>query len=47
MVMYMMSDMQYQTMCSTLSFALASMMATTRYLWFRSFASRDAHRVRR
>jgi bacteriorhodopsin len=41
MVMYEMSDMQYQTVYNTLSFALASMMATTMYLWFRSTAVHD------
>merc|ERR1712232_1439723 len=30
--------MQYQAVYNVLSFALASMMATTCYLWFRSFA---------
>jgi bacteriorhodopsin len=41
MVMYEMSDMQYQAVYNTLSFALASMMATTMYLWFRSTAVHD------
>ena len=41
MVMYPMSDMQYQAVYNTLSFALASMMATTMYLWFRSTAVHD------
>jgi len=36
--MYEMNDMQYQAVYNTLSFALASMMATTMYLWFRSTA---------
>merc|ERR1719476_621956 len=36
-----MSDMQYQAVYNTLSFALASMMATTMYLWFRSTAVHD------
>jgi len=36
--MYEMSDMQYQAVYNVLSFSLASMMATTIYLWFRSFA---------
>jgi len=36
--MYEMSDLQYQAVYNVLSFALASMMATTCYLWFRSFA---------
>jgi len=38
MAMYEMTDMQYQAVYNVLSFALASMMATTMYLWFRSFA---------
>jgi bacteriorhodopsin len=38
MVMYEMSDFQYQAVYNTLSFALASMMSTTMFLWFRSFA---------
>jgi len=41
MVMYAMTDLQYQTVYNTLSFSLASMMATTMYLWFRSFAVHD------
>jgi len=44
MVMYPMSDMQYQAVYNTLSFSLASMMATTVYLWFRSTAVRDKFR---
>jgi len=36
--MYEMTDLQYQAVYNVLSFALASMMATTCYLWFRSFA---------
>merc|ERR1711985_66581 len=35
---------QYQAVYNTLSFALASMMATTMYLWFRSTAVRDQFR---
>jgi bacteriorhodopsin len=38
MVMYEMTDLQYQAVYNVLSFALASMMATTMYLWFRAFA---------
>merc|ERR1711966_182076 len=38
MAMYEMTDLQYQAVYNVLSFALASMMATTVYLWFRSFA---------
>merc|ERR1712079_861035 len=41
---YMMSDMQYQTVYNTLSFALASMMATTMYLWSRSTAVHDKYK---
>jgi len=38
MVMYHMTDLQYQAVYNTLSFSLASMMATTMFLWFRSTA---------
>merc|ERR1739844_476559 len=38
------SDVQYQTVYNTLSFALASMMATTMYLWFRSTAVADKYK---
>jgi len=44
MVMYEMSDMQYQAVYNTLSFALASMMATTMFLWFRSNAVLDKYK---
>jgi len=44
MVMYEMTDMQYQAVYNVLSFALASMMSTTMYLWFRSFAVADKYR---
>jgi bacteriorhodopsin len=44
MTMYDMSDMQYQAVYNCLSFALASMMATTMYLWFRSFAVADKYK---
>jgi len=43
MVMYAMNDLQYQAVYNVLSFALASMMATTLYLWFRSFAVKDKY----
>lgn len=33
-----MTNLQYQAVYNVLSFALASMMATTVYLWFRSFS---------
>ena len=36
--MFDMTNLQYQAVYNVLSFALASMMATTVYLWFRSFA---------
>merc|ERR1719476_911083 len=36
-----MNDMQYQAVYNTLSFSLASMMATTMYLWFRSWSVRE------
>jgi len=38
MVMYPMSDVQFQAVYNTLSFALASMMATTMFLWLRARA---------
>merc|ERR1712226_1086413 len=44
MTMHGMSDMQYQAVYNVLSFSLASMMATTMYLWFRSFAVHDKYR---
>jgi len=42
--MYEMSDLQYQAVYNCLSFALATMMATTMYLWFRSFAVADQYK---
>jgi len=44
MVLYAMTDLQYQAVYNILSFSLASMMATTMYLWFRSFAVADKYR---
>jgi len=44
MTMYAMTDLQYQAVYNCLSFALASMMATTMYLWFRSCAVRDQYK---
>jgi len=44
MVMYVMSDLQFQTVYNTLSFSLASMAATTVYLWFRSYAVNDKYK---
>jgi len=41
MVMFAMTNLQYQTVYNTLSFSLASMMATTMYLWFRSVSVKD------
>jgi bacteriorhodopsin len=38
MTMYEMQDTGFQAVYNVLSFSLASMMATTMYLWFRSFA---------
>jgi len=43
MVMYAMSDLEFQTVYNTLSFALASMAATTVFLWFRSFGVKDRY----
>jgi len=43
MVMYAMNNLQYQTVYNTLSFSLAAMMATTLFLWFRSFAVKDKY----
>jgi len=40
-MMYPMTELQYQAVYNVLSFALASMMATTLYLWFRSYAVKD------
>ena len=44
MTMYAMSDLQYQAVYNVLSFALASMMATTVFLWFRTFAVKDQYK---
>jgi bacteriorhodopsin len=43
MVMYAMTNLQYQAVYNTLSFALASMMATTMYLWLRARAVHDKY----
>jgi len=43
MVMYTMTDFQYQAVYNTLSFSLASMMATTVYLCFRSWAVQEKY----
>jgi len=42
--MYEMTDLQYQAVYNVLSFSLASMMSTTMYLWFRSFAVQERFR---
>merc|ERR1711869_77601 len=39
-----MTDVQYQAGYNVLSFALASMMATTMFLWFRAFAVQEKYR---
>jgi len=44
MTMYAMTDLQYQAVYNVLSFSLASMMATTMYLWFRSTAVQDKYK---
>merc|ERR1712187_201567 len=44
MVMYAMTDMQYQAVYNVMGFALASMMATTMYLWFRASAVLDKYK---
>jgi bacteriorhodopsin len=44
MVMFAMTDLQYQAVYNCLSFALASMMATTMFLWFRSMAVTDKYK---
>merc|ERR1712125_176643 len=44
MVMYSMTDLQYQAVYNVLSFSLASMSATTMYLWFRASAVHDKYK---
>jgi len=44
MVVADMTNLQYQAVYNVLSFALASMMATTLYLWFRAFAVKDQYK---
>jgi len=39
-----MNDLEFQTVYNTLSFSLASMGATTLYLWFRSYAVADKYK---
>jgi len=43
-MMFEMTDLQYQTVYNTLSFSLASMSATTMYLWFRADAVADKYK---
>jgi len=43
MTMFEMTDLQFQTVYNTLSFSLASMAATTMFLWFRSFGVKDRY----
>jgi len=43
-MMFNMSDLQYQAVCNILSFTLASMSATTMYLWFRADAVADKYK---
>jgi len=42
--MYAMTDVQYQAVYNVLSFSLASMMATTMFLWFRATAVQDRYK---
>merc|ERR1711879_592901 len=44
MGMFEMTDICYQAVYNTLSFSLASMMATTMYLWFRAGAVKDKYK---
>jgi len=44
MTMYAMTDTQFQTVYNILSFALASMMATTIFLWMRLSSIEDEYR---
>merc|ERR1712113_1306738 len=43
-MMFEMTDLQYQAVYNTLSFSLASMSATTMYLWFRAGAVADKYK---
>merc|ERR1712195_134395 len=43
-MVFEMTDIQFQAVYNVLSFALASMMATTMYLWFRSTAVKDQYK---
>jgi len=44
MVSFAMTNLQFQAVYNVLSFALASMMATTLYLWFRMSAVKDQYK---
>jgi len=44
MSMYEMTDLQFQAVYNVLSFSLASMMATTMYLWFRANHVKDHYK---
>ena len=44
LAMYSMTDLQYQADYNVLSFSLASMSATTMYLWLRASAVRDKYK---
>ena len=44
LLMYSMTDLQYQADYNVLSFSLASMSATTMYLWLRASAVRDKYK---
>jgi len=44
MTVYNMTDFQYQAVYNVLSFALASMMATTLFLWCRSIAVKEQYK---
>merc|ERR1711972_84091 len=43
-MMFEMTDLQYQAVYNTLSFSLASMSATTMYLWMRAPSLADKYR---
>jgi len=44
MTVYVLTDFQYQAVYNVLSFALASMMATTLFLWCRSIAVKEQYK---
>jgi len=43
-MVFPMTDIQFQAVYNVLSFSLASMMATTMYLWFRASAVKDQYK---